>query len=66
MSNHFLQTCINTKCLGMGIKKFAPYFLLDFWQLYLSIYINQEKNMKKTQNQNHTLWAVSEDLVKFC
>lgn len=48
---------INTRCLEMGIKKFILYFLLDFWQLHLSIYISHEK---------HTLWALSGDLVKFC
>lgn len=42
MSNHFF-TDINTRCLGMGIKRLSPYFSLDFWQPHLSIYISQEK-----------------------
>lgn len=51
------STDINTRCLEMRIKKFTLYFLLDFWQLHLSIYISHEKN---------TRWALSGDLVKFC
>lgn len=55
MSNHFLQMCINTRCLGIVIKKFTPYFLLDFWQLHLSIYIGQgKKTNQKPKLENKT------------
>lgn len=57
---------INSRYLEMGIKKLTPYFLADFWQLYTSIYIYQEKNSEKKKKKPYTLWAVFEDLVRFC